>query len=246
MEQGEHYSVGVRFCNYILGGTPYLRGEYHKWSFFVRYFITALLILGTAYFWFVLPIIIGIFVATKMQLGKRKLGRGAIMLGSLVLLIQIGYSLSLMPSKDSTTNAVSNSMPSTSQTPSASEAEALKLKQAEEAKRVADDAARTAAANAELAKQAELLRIQEEQQAQAKAQADAKAAADAEAAKVAQQQAQASQCDPNYTPCVPIASDVDCAGGKGNGPAYVRGPVYVIGTDIYGLDGKDNDGIGCE
>ena len=53
------------------------------------------------------------------------------------------------------------------------------------------------------------------------------------------------QCDPNYTPCVPVASDVDCAGGSGNGPAYVQGPVYVIGTDIYDLD-RDNDGIGCE
>jgi hypothetical protein len=52
-------------------------------------------------------------------------------------------------------------------------------------------------------------------------------------------------CDPNYTPCVPVASDVDCAGGSGNGPAYVEGPVQVIGTDIYGLD-RDNDGIGCE
>lgn len=55
----------------------------------------------------------------------------------------------------------------------------------------------------------------------------------------------AQGCDPNYTPCVPIASDVDCAGGSGNGPAYVRGPVQVIGTDIYGLD-RDGDGIGCE
>lgn len=55
------------------------------------------------------------------------------------------------------------------------------------------------------------------------------------------------KCDPNYEnpPCVPIASDVDCAGGKGNGPAYVEGPVIVIGVDIYGLDGNDN-GIGCE
>ena len=53
------------------------------------------------------------------------------------------------------------------------------------------------------------------------------------------------QCDPNYSDCVPIASDVDCAGGKGNGPAYVKGPVRVIGKDIYGLD-KDRDGIGCE
>lgn len=53
-------------------------------------------------------------------------------------------------------------------------------------------------------------------------------------------------CDPNYADaCVPIASDVDCAGGSGNGPAYVQGPVRVVGTDIYGLD-RDGDGIGCE
>lgn len=54
-----------------------------------------------------------------------------------------------------------------------------------------------------------------------------------------------SNCDPNYSGCVPIASDVDCAGGSGNGPAYVRGPVRVIGRDIYGLD-RDKDGWGCE
>ncbi len=57
--------------------------------------------------------------------------------------------------------------------------------------------------------------------------------------------ASSQECDPNYDPCVPIASDVDCAGGSGNGPAYVRGPVTVIGTDIYGLD-RDGDGIGCD
>lgn len=54
-----------------------------------------------------------------------------------------------------------------------------------------------------------------------------------------------SRCDPNYGGCVPIASDVDCAGGGGNGPAYVTGPVKVIGVDIYDLD-RDNDGWGCE
>jgi len=53
------------------------------------------------------------------------------------------------------------------------------------------------------------------------------------------------ECDPNYSPCVPIATDVDCAGGRGNGPAYVKGPVRVIGKDIYRLDG-DHNGIGCE
>jgi hypothetical protein len=54
-----------------------------------------------------------------------------------------------------------------------------------------------------------------------------------------------SNCDPNYSGCVPIASDVDCKGGSGNGPAYVQGPVKVIGEDIYDLD-ADNDGIACE
>ncbi len=53
-------------------------------------------------------------------------------------------------------------------------------------------------------------------------------------------------CDPNYRDgCVPVASDVDCAGGSGNGPAYVRGPVTVIGSDIYDLD-RDGDGVGCD
>ena len=54
------------------------------------------------------------------------------------------------------------------------------------------------------------------------------------------------KCDPNYSGCVPIASDVDCAGGSGDGPAYVSGPVYVIGSDIYDLDGYDGNGVGCE
>nr|QLJ99460.1 G5 domain-containing protein [Micromonospora carbonacea] len=56
---------------------------------------------------------------------------------------------------------------------------------------------------------------------------------------------QERRCDPNYSGCVPIASDVDCAGGGGNGPAYVTGPVKVIGDDIYDLD-RDNDGYGCD
>lgn len=55
----------------------------------------------------------------------------------------------------------------------------------------------------------------------------------------------ASNCDPNYSGCVPIDSDVDCAGGSGNGPSYVAGPVNVTGSDIYGLD-RDGDGVGCE
>jgi hypothetical protein len=44
--------------------------------------------------------------------------------------------------------------------------------------------------------------------------------------------------------CVPLASDVDCPGGKGDGPAYV-GPARVVGDDQYRLD-RDLDGLGCE
>lgn len=52
-------------------------------------------------------------------------------------------------------------------------------------------------------------------------------------------------CDSNYSgACVPIASDVDCAGGSGNGPAYLSGTATVVGSDIYKLD-RDKDGIAC-
>lgn len=57
-----------------------------------------------------------------------------------------------------------------------------------------------------------------------------------------------SNCDPNYSgACVPnvYPDDVDCAGGSGNGPYYVHGPLYVIGTDRYHLD-SDHDNIACE
>jgi micrococcal nuclease len=48
-----------------------------------------------------------------------------------------------------------------------------------------------------------------------------------------------------YSPCLPPGPDVDCAGGSGNGPRYVNGPVRVYGSDPYGLD-TDGDGVGCE
>ncbi|ABK71922.1 excalibur calcium-binding domain-containing protein [Mycolicibacterium smegmatis] len=44
---------------------------------------------------------------------------------------------------------------------------------------------------------------------------------------------------------MPIARDVDCAGGNGNGPEYVSDPVYVVGPDEYELD-RDGDGVACE
>lgn len=53
-------------------------------------------------------------------------------------------------------------------------------------------------------------------------------------------------CDPNYeyAACVPIASDVDCAGAIGEDGPFVSGTFDVIGVDIYGLD-PDEDGIAC-
>lgn len=51
----------------------------------------------------------------------------------------------------------------------------------------------------------------------------------------------ASACHPNYSKCLPIVSDLDCADVRAMGKA----PVQVIGADPYRLDG-DNDGLGCE
>jgi hypothetical protein len=56
-----------------------------------------------------------------------------------------------------------------------------------------------------------------------------------------------SDCDPSY-PDVCLRDgigDYDCAGGSGNGPNYVSGPIRVIGSDPFGLD-ADGDGWGCE
>jgi hypothetical protein len=39
--------------------------------------------------------------------------------------------------------------------------------------------------------------------------------------------------------------DYDCAGGSGNGPNYVDGPIQVRAPDPFGLD-ADHDGVGCE
>jgi hypothetical protein len=57
-----------------------------------------------------------------------------------------------------------------------------------------------------------------------------------------------ANCHPSYAGvCLLIGvGDYDCAGGSGNGPNYVDGPVQVVGYDEFELDGNDNDGIGCE
>lgn len=54
-------------------------------------------------------------------------------------------------------------------------------------------------------------------------------------------------CDPSY-PDVCLhqgIGDYDCAGGSGNGPNYVEGPITVRPPDPFDLDGN-GDGIGCE
>lgn len=58
---------------------------------------------------------------------------------------------------------------------------------------------------------------------------------------------QAPGCHPSYGGvCLdPGLSDYDCAGGSGNGPEYVSGPVRITGPDDYELD-ADGDGVGCE
>jgi hypothetical protein len=57
----------------------------------------------------------------------------------------------------------------------------------------------------------------------------------------------ASNCDPSY-PDVCLhdgIGDYDCAGGSGNGPNYVDGPVKVLPPDPFDLD-RDGNGTGCE
>ncbi|MEM6925461.1 MAG: hypothetical protein AAF602_00930 [Myxococcota bacterium] len=53
-----------------------------------------------------------------------------------------------------------------------------------------------------------------------------------------------SPCYPDTCLC-PDCGDYDCAGGSGNGPNYVPGPIRVAGCDPFGLD-RDRDGVGCE
>ena len=57
----------------------------------------------------------------------------------------------------------------------------------------------------------------------------------------------ARNCDPAYPDkCLHDGiGDYDCAGGSGNGPNYVSGPIRVRPPDPFGLD-ADGDGVGCE
>jgi hypothetical protein len=57
----------------------------------------------------------------------------------------------------------------------------------------------------------------------------------------------AQNCDSSYPDvCLdPTVADYDCAGGSGNGPEYVEGPIRVRPPDPFDLD-RDGDGWGCE
>ncbi len=59
--------------------------------------------------------------------------------------------------------------------------------------------------------------------------------------------AEAEACDPNYEgACLHEGiGDYDCAGGSGDGPNYVAGPIYVTGFDEFELD-SDGNGVACE
>jgi hypothetical protein len=108
------------------------------------------------------------------------------------------------------------------------------------ARRAANRAAASRSAASKAAAEAAAQRAAAQRAARARAAASSRAAAASRAAAKA-----AQNCTPGYDPCIPPSSDVDCAGGSGNGPAYVEGPVYVTGSDPYGLD-ADGDGVGCE
>jgi len=56
-----------------------------------------------------------------------------------------------------------------------------------------------------------------------------------------------SNCHPSYDGgCLAIGKgDYDCAGGSGNGPNYIAGPIYIVGHDEFELD-RDGDGVACE
>lgn len=112
----------------------------------------------------------------------------------------------------------------------AQEEKKLEVARIAETKRIEDEKKAEEARRADEASKAEQARLAEE-------------ARKAEEIRVAEA-ARASNCNPNYSGCVPNASDVDCYGGRGNGPAYT-GATTVIGYDVYDLD-RDGDGYACE
>jgi hypothetical protein len=104
--------------------------------------------------------------------------------------------------------------------------------------------ARAQAASAR--RQAARARAQRRARAERRATVAAKRAAARRSRARAAAAAAAPSCNENYSgACLdPNASDYDCAGGSGDGPAYT-GTVYVKGYDEYDLD-ADGDGVACD
>lgn len=77
--------------------------------------------------------------------------------------------------------------------------------------------------------------------------APAKAATQVQPQSAVTQPPRQGNCDSSYPDvCIPRgAADYDCAGGSGNGPNYIRGPLRVLPPDPHRLD-SDGDGVGCE
>jgi uncharacterized membrane protein len=67
------------------------------------------------------------------------------------------------------------------------------------------------------------------------------------AVEASAQKGRRGYCDTRYKSviCVPVAKDVDCKDGGGNGPRYVQGPFSYKGSDPYRLD-RNKDGTACE
>ena len=163
-------------------------------------------------------------------------------------------AMTAAPASPPTSAAISTTPPVPSENASALAAESLaaESRAAASSSSAKAAAARAAAAKAAAAKAAvakaaaEKAAADKASAAAASAKASAAQAAQASAARQAQASSQAAPvCTPGYSPCIPPGPDVDCAGGSGNGPRYVQGPVTVTGSDPYGLD-SDHDGIGCE
>ena len=163
-------------------------------------------------------------------------------------------AMTAAPASPPTSAAISTtpSVPSENASALAAESLAAESRAAASSSSAKAAAARAAAAKAAVAKAAaakaaaEKAAADKASAAAASAKASAAQAAQASAARQAQASSQAAPvCTPGYSPCIPPGPDVDCAGGSGNGPRYVQGPVTVTGSDPYGLD-SDHDGIGCE
>ena len=158
-------------------------------------------------------------------------------------------AMTAAPASPPTSAAISTTRPVPSENASALAAESLaaESRAAASSSSAKAAAARAAAAKAAAAKAAaEKAAADKASAAAASAKASAAQAAQASAAQQAQASSRAAPvCTPGYSPCIPPGPDVDCAGGSGNGPRYVQGPVTVTGSDPYGLD-SDHDGIGCE